>query len=174
MTIRVREMTAEEIQTIDRLARSDGEPARLVERANIIRLARQGKGVRLIAKEMGIREATVRVWLNRFNADGLAGLRDRTRPGRPTVYSQEQLGEVLITALTNPKTLGLPFSTWTLDRLEAYLNREKGLGIKRSRIGELLINEGLGRRKPARWLRGRSYARLQSVAAAPAYANAGE
>src|SRR5262245_63790927 len=35
------------------------------------------------------------------------------------------------------------FACWTLDRLEAYLNEEKKIPIKRSRIDELLIAEGL-------------------------------
>jgi len=47
------------------------------------------------------------------------------------------------TALTNPRSLDLPFASWTLDRLRAYLTEEKDIPIKRSRIDELLIEEGL-------------------------------
>ena len=46
-------------------------------------------------------------------------------------------------ALTPPEQLGLPFASWTLARLEAYVNEHKGIAIKRSRIDELLIAEGL-------------------------------
>jgi hypothetical protein len=53
------------------------------------------------------------------------------------------VSEVIATALTKPDRLGQPFGSWTLDRLEAYLNEEKGMPIKRSRIDELLIDEGL-------------------------------
>ena len=42
--------------------------------------------------------------------------------------------QVLAAALTNPRRLGLPFASWTLDRLEAYLNEEKDIPIKRSRV----------------------------------------
>jgi hypothetical protein len=47
--------------------------------------------------------------------------------------------------------VGLPFGCWTLDRLEAYLNEERGLPIKRSRIDELLIAEGLRWRTQETW-----------------------
>lgn len=58
---------------------------------------------------------------------------------------------VIATALTSPTTLGLPFASWTLERLEAYLNEERGLQIKRSRIDELLLAEGLRWRQQEKW-----------------------
>ena len=53
--------------------------------------------------------------------------------------------------MTNPKTLGLPFGCWTLDRLQAYLNEQKTIPIKRSRIDELLQAEGLQWRHQETW-----------------------
>ena len=61
------------------------------------------------------------------------------------------MGEVIATALTDPQTLGLPFGCWTLDRLQAYLNEEKNLPIRRSRIDEVLIAEGLRWRSQETW-----------------------
>jgi transposase len=58
---------------------------------------------------------------------------------------------VIATALTNPQILGLPFASWTLDRLEAYLNEVKQILIKRSRIDDLLLAEGLRWRKQETW-----------------------
>ena len=49
------------------------------------------------------------------------------------------------------ETLGLPFASWTLDRLAAYLAEERGLPIKRSRIDEVLIAEGLRWRHQETW-----------------------
>ncbi len=151
MALRVREMTPEEVESIERLARSRTNAARDVERAKIVWLSRQGKKCPAIAKELGIHEATVRLWLKRFNAAGLAGLQDRARSGCPPRYTAEQVGEVIAAALTNPRTLGLPFASWTLDRLEAYLNEVKGIPIKRTRIDDLLLQEGLRWRKQETW-----------------------
>jgi transposase len=104
-----------------------------------------------IAATLHLHEQTVRAWLKRFNAAGLDGLGDAPRPGRPATYTAEQVGAVLAAALTNPQTLGLPFGCWTLDRLEAYLNEDQGIPIKRSRIDELLIAEGLHWRTQETW-----------------------
>ena len=58
---------------------------------------------------------------------------------------------MIATSLTPPEQLGLPFASWTLDRLEAYMNEQKGIAIKRSRIDDLLIAEGLRWRTHETW-----------------------
>jgi transposase len=151
MALRVRVLTDEEEAEIERLAHSRRASARLVERARIIWQARQGQRVPDIADELQLHEATVRQWLKRFNAQGVAGLEDAPRAGRPPTYTPEQVGAVIATALTPPEQLGLPFACWTLDRMAAYLNEEQGLPIKRSRIDELLIAEGLRWRTQETW-----------------------
>jgi transposase len=115
----------------------------LVERARIIWLAHHGQRVPAIARALGRSEHTVRLWLQRFNEKGMAGLADDPRAGRPTTYTPEQVGAVIAAAVTDPQTLALPFGSWTLDRLAVYLHEHKGIGIKRSRIGEILLAEGL-------------------------------
>ncbi len=151
MALHVRVLTTEENAVIKQHAHSRTEPARVVERAKIIWLSQQGLLVPTIAKELHLKQQTVRLWLKRFNALGLAGLRDNPRAGRPATYTPEQVGEVIATAMTNPKTLDLPFASWTLDRLEVYLNDVKGIAIKRSRIDDILIAEGLRWRRHETW-----------------------
>ena len=58
---------------------------------------------------------------------------------------------MIAAALTRPENLGLPFASWTLDRLAAYLSEHKGIPIKRTRIDEILIAEGLRWRKQETW-----------------------
>jgi transposase len=151
MTIRLRELNNDEVETIQRWANSRTAEARLVERAKIIWVAHTGKRGKAVAEELGLDPATVRKWLKRFNEIGLEGLQDAERPGKPPRYTPEQVGEVVATALTNPTTLGLPFASWTLDRLEAYLNEVKGIPIKRTRIDDILLAEGLRWRKQETW-----------------------
>jgi len=149
--LRLRSLTGEEEAAVARLARSRTAPARAVERARIVRLAHAGRRVPVIAQEVGVSEATVRRWLGRFNDRGPDGLVDAPRAGRPPTYTPEQVGEVVAASLTDPRELGLPFASWTLDRLEAYLHEECGLAIKRSRIGEILQAEGLRWRQQETW-----------------------
>lgn len=147
----LRPLTEEETRTIDRLAHSRTESARTVERARIVWEAHQGARVPALARTLGITEATVRTWLKRFNAGGVAGLKDAPRSGRPPIYDAGEVGEVIAASLTKPDDLGLPFGTWTLDRLTAYLQEQKGLGIGRTRIGEILRTEGLRWRTQETW-----------------------
>lgn len=149
--LQVRAFTPEEDKTIRRLAPSRTEPMRLVQRAQIISLSSRGYRVSEIADELGLAPNSVRMWSKRFNAHGVAGLGDEPRSGRPVTYTPEQVSIVVETALTKPDTLGLPFACWTLDRLTAYLNEQKGIGIKRSRIDEILIREGLRWRTQEAW-----------------------
>jgi transposase len=147
----VRSLSMEEVERLERLARSRTAPARAVERAQIIWLAHQGARVPAIARTLGVCAATVRTWLRRFNARGVDGLADAPRAGRPATYPPEAVGELVAASLTDPQELGLPFGSWTLDRLAAYLEEEKGIAIKRSRIAEILQAEGLRWRQQETW-----------------------
>jgi transposase len=149
--VRLRELTEEERTALQRLAHSRTAEARLVERARMIWEASQGALAPQIAEHMRLRAFVVRKWIRRFNAQGLPGLEDRPRPGRPPTYSPAEVAEVIAAALTDPRTLKLPFASWTLDRLEAYLNEQKRIAIKRSRIDEILTAEGLRWRKHESW-----------------------
>ncbi len=140
-------MTTEEGHTVEQLARSGSAPTRIVDRARIILLSREGLLVPAIARELDIDQKTVRLWLKRFNERGIVGLENEPRPGRPPTYTAEEVGELIGVCLTNPRDLELPFASWTLDRLEAYLNEAKGITIKRARINEILLAKGV------RWLR---------------------
>src|SRR5947209_4653204 len=113
----LRELTPEERQALEDLAASRTAQARLVERARILTAAAAGRGATAIARDLGVSRPTVYTWIHRFNEQGLAGLADRHRSGRPHTYSDEQRAEVIAAALTDPKDLGLPFGCWTLDRL---------------------------------------------------------
>jgi len=151
MALKIRMLSVEESETIRQLAHSRTAAARQVERARIIWEMSQGKRVPAVAQALGIGQQTVRLWVKRFNENGLDGLADAGRSGRPATYSVEEVSEVIATALTPPQSLELPFGCWTLDRLSAYLNETTGIQMKRSRIDEILLNEGLRWRTQETW-----------------------
>jgi transposase len=122
-----------------------------VERARILWHASRGTSAPVIAATLHIDAETVRRRVRRFNAEGLAALEDHHRCGCPSTYTPQEVATVIATALTAPRTLGLPFAAWTLDRLAAYLNEHKGIAMKRSRIDEILRQEGLRWRKQETW-----------------------
>lgn len=83
---KLRELTEEEVQEVRRLAQSRTASTRTVQRAKII-VALLDEPT-LTASDAALR-AEYRsaqsgpLWVKRFNADGLAGLEDRPRPGVP-------------------------------------------------------------------------------------------
>lgn len=142
---------ATERQQVKRLAHSRTAAVRVVERARVVLAALDGQPVEEIAVHLRLARNTVYLWLHRFERLGLAGLEDQPRGGRPPTYSREQVGEIVATALTDPQTLGLPFASWTLDRLVAYLSQNKDITMKRSRVNEVLLTEGLRWRQQETW-----------------------
>jgi transposase len=151
MTVRVRALSSDEAEGLARMARSRSLGAGLVRRAQIVQHAvQEGLSAPDIAARMGLCGATVRFWLKRFNERGLQGLEEDMRSGRPPTYTAEERSAVIKAALSRPAELGLPFATWTLDRLVACLS-EQGIGMRRSRIGEVLLAEGLKWRQEATW-----------------------
>ncbi len=147
----LRATAPEERQAVARLARSRTAPARAVERARVAQAALDGETVEEMAAHLGLARHTIYLWLNRFATRGLAGLDDQPRSGRPATYTREQVGEIVATALTDPQTLDLPFQSWTLDRLVSYLSEQKGIAMKRSRVNEVLLTEGLRWRQQETW-----------------------
>jgi transposase len=150
MSLRVRAVSEEEREALGRMARSRTVGAGLVRRAQIILHALEDLKAPEISARMGLCGATVRHWLKRFNARGLPGLEEDVRSGRPPTYSAEQRSAVINAALTRPADLGLPFACWTLDRLVAYLS-EQDIAMRRSRISEIFIQEGLKWRHEETW-----------------------
>lgn len=77
--VKLRQLTTEEHEAIERLSRTRTVESRLAERVKIVRLARQGCGTTQIAERVGISRPRVLEWVKRFNEQGLAGLDDLAR-----------------------------------------------------------------------------------------------
>ena len=89
--------------------------------------------------------------IRRFTAAARAALEDGHRSGRPATHSADAVAAVSAAALPSPRRLDLPFASGTLDRLAACLHERKGIAIRRSRIDEILLKEGLRWRKHETW-----------------------
>lgn len=90
-------------------------------RLEIIILSSQGKRVPEISKQVDLHPINVRKWIHRFNDNGIDGLRSGKSPGRPPLFTDEQRQVISKVATTDPRTLGLHFSRWSLQRLRKYL-----------------------------------------------------
>ena len=148
---RVKMLHADDYRVLKKAVAGRKTPAGRARRAKIVLLSNQGHTAREIAYRLGCNERTALKWIGRFNRHGVAGLEEGPREGRPRVYGPEDVGAAIQAALTPPRELGLPFASWTLDRLVAYLKEEKGVGMGRTRVAEVLSVEGLRWRKQEGW-----------------------
>ena len=110
--------------------RAKGAPAREVERARIVLLAADGvSGVR-IAERVGCSEPTVIRWRSRFAEDGLAGLVDEPRSGKPPTIDQAVRDEILSVTLTEPPVeLGITHWSSSATRRSAAPRRQTGVAL---------------------------------------------
>ena len=83
---RVVDLTEEGRAVLVRLTRRPSVAAGLARRARIVLLAADGLPLRRIARQVGMDHKGVRTWLDRFRAEGLDGLADRPRSGRPRAF----------------------------------------------------------------------------------------
>ncbi len=84
-------------QILREWAASRSMEARLVERARMMNKLLDGESVSKVANDLKVRPNTVIDWRTRFAAEGIDGLYDRPRSGKPPKYDQEFCAHVLQT-----------------------------------------------------------------------------
>jgi len=91
-------------EQLETLTRSRSLPSGLVRRARIVLLSADGVTNREIGARLGLSQPTVAKWRNAFIDNGVDGLYDEPRPGRPRSISDEQVAELINTTLqTTPE-----------------------------------------------------------------------
>ena len=124
----------EERRELERITRSRTAERRAVERARIVLAAAEGRSAARIANDVGCSEQTVKKWRRRFEADGIAGLRDAPRPGRPLVHGPQTRARLIALACTRPGETpeGLRRERWTHRELA------ERVGMSESQAHEIL------------------------------------
>lgn len=102
---------------IEQMLRRLRGPWRQALRAVMVLLSAHGLSAVEVAGLLECHPATVRRWVNRFNAGGVAALADQPRSGRPRLGGR-RLGERITALLARP-------GPWTVPRIWAYLGRPK-------------------------------------------------
>jgi transposase len=100
-----------------RWLRSPSMPAGLAARARIVLLAGDGTGTNEIVARTGLSKPTVIAWKKRYTAEGLGGLEDRPKPGRPPQV--DEVAVVLATLEPPPEKPGV--THWSSRLLAAQL-----------------------------------------------------
>jgi transposase len=79
--------------------------AGLAQRARIVLLADEGVGTNEIVARVGVSKPTVIAWKKRYASEGVAGLGNRPKPGRPAQV--DEVAVVLATLEPPPRKLGV-------------------------------------------------------------------
>jgi transposase len=116
----VLELSDEDRATLRSWTRSRTLSAGRAERARIVLAVAEGAGTTTVARQVGVSRPTVIKWRDRFAANGLAGLEDEERSGRPK--SVDDAAIIAATLEPPPKKLGV--THWS-SRL---LGRQLGIG----------------------------------------------
>ncbi len=127
-------LTAEQIDAMATLSRTTHN-VRLRTRAQMVLLAaEQHLGVREIAPIVRECEGTVRCWLKRYSAHGIDGLQDQRAGGAPAKVTPAYRDQLRHLVRRRPRSLDLPSSTWTLQRLADELAERTGIGVEKETV----------------------------------------
>jgi transposase len=99
-----------ERKTLLELTRSRITPHGLVRRAEIVLASADEETNTSIARRVGVSMPTVNKWRTRFLENGLAGLYDEHRAGRPRSHDDEKVANLLRTVLESAPTEGTHWS----------------------------------------------------------------
>ena len=119
-----------QLDELDTLYRTTKD-VRLRTRSQMILLAAEQKMTApTIAALVRETDQTVRNWLKRYEAEGIEGLKSKPQPGSPEKVTPDYKARLLDVVRLRPRSLGQPYSLWTLARLADYLAEQTGLRVE--------------------------------------------
>jgi transposase len=130
----------------DEIRRS--EQARYDHRLHGLLLVAQGMSCREVAHLFGDAPRTIEYWVHRFEEEGLAGLVDGERPGRPRRLSDKQLQEIEDALRASPEDFGLSGRIWDGKTLAAFVEQRFGTTLGVRQCQRLFRQLGFRLRKP--------------------------
>jgi transposase len=128
------EIASEDRPLLEKWARSRVIERRLCDRARMVLMAAEGRPAAEIAERVGCSDETAKRWRSRYEREGLGGLRDRPKTGRPLTHDDETRAKLIALACTRPpqSAEGLRRERWT------YAELAEAVGVSRSRAHAIL------------------------------------
>lgn len=119
------------------------------------RLLQEGKGVREVARLVGVAPSSVSRWKADLERGGLEALCAKPHPGRPARLTERQREELAQILLRGPVAAGFATDLWTLARVAQVIEREFGVRYHPGHVWYILRSMGWSPQKPARRARER-------------------
>lgn len=152
--LRVRRPTQEEGAKLLRIVRRGHKyKATVYRRAMIITASAGGNNVRVIANLVQTSPDRVREVIHAFNEQGLDCLDPKWAGGRPREILDEDRALLVRVADKRPRSLGQPFTRWSIRKLRRYLATKKGrkVVISSERLRQILAEEDITFKKTKTW-----------------------
>ena len=143
-------LTDEDRDELQRRVRAHTSTAREVRRARTVLLCEQGMSLAKIGVEVAMDQHQVGMWRKRFVVDGLDGLKDRARSGRPRRIGHDDRMKLAAVA-TSEKEDDDPVPMWTHIELADALFAD-GIEISPSQVGRILKAMHIDVTKVRGWL----------------------
>jgi transposase len=122
--------------------------ARYDHRLHGLLLVAQGMSGHEVARLLGDSPRTVAYWVSRFEEEGLAGLVDAERSGRPRRLSENQIQIIDAALRQQPADFGLSGNLWDGKTLAALVQRQWGITLGVRQCQRLFRQLGFRLRKP--------------------------
>jgi len=122
--------------------------ARYTHRLHAVLLVAQGMSSSEVAHLLGDGVRTVQLWVHRFKDEGLSGLKNKPRPGRPPKLSEEQLLEIGNALRSTPEECGISGNLWDGKTLSAFISKEYTIQLGVRQCQRLFHKLGFRYRKP--------------------------
>ncbi len=135
------EINPKDLAVLTKRAKSRTEPMQVIERARIILLCNEGKPVNEIAKLMHTYPNKIIEWRDRYQSEGLAGLDDRPRSGKPKEYID--LPARVLKTISTPAPKG--YGRWDATLLSAELE------CSQDAVWRVLKKEGISLIRKRSW-----------------------
>jgi len=124
------------------------EESRYDHRLHGVLLVAQGMSCRQVSELLGDAPRTVAYWVHRFERDGLTGLTEEERPGRPRRLSEEHIRDIDEALRRQPTDFGLTGNLWDGKTLSAYVKSQWELSLGTRQCQRLFRQLGFRLRKP--------------------------
>ena len=148
----VRKLSRNEKAELKKLLKSTN--TRLYKRARVIWLsAIKHLKVSEIARIVDLHFINVRIWIRRYNQDGLNSLKLRFSAGRPKEIKQDQRRQIIRLLKTKPRVFGLAWSSWSLRGLCAIAIKERVVKtISPEYMRRVIASEVYSYKRSKRWI----------------------
>lgn len=130
----------------DEIRRS--EESRYDHRLHGVLLVAAGLTCPQVARLLGDAPRTVEYWVNSFEQQGLAGLREGERPGRPKRLSRAGLEQIDAILRKTPREAGLSGTLWDGKTLAVWIEKRYGISLGVRQCQRIFRQLGFRLRKP--------------------------